>query len=146
MSSWLSGLCRLLRRHGARGAWVLLALILVPALATPALATPPQQTAGSDYFGLVWVNPPNTPASPARARQAREIGAAWDRFAIYWSEVQPRSGDAFNWSIVDSVVEADTASGLKMQAVLLGAPAWATASGRLSLDAWNRFVTAAVSR
>src|SRR5438552_4057925 len=70
--------------------WLAIGLVLAPLLfAAPTQAAPSAGSYGGDYFGLVWVSPPKTPASATRLKQARDLGAEWDRFPFYWSDIQP---------------------------------------------------------
>lgn len=127
--------------------WLAIALVLAPSVLPSSIQASLNQGAyGGDFFGLVWISPPKTPASPLRLKQARDLGAEWDRFPFYWSDIQPAAGGAFDWASIDAVLDAETAAGLKVQAILMGAPAWATGGGAPNLDAWTKFVTAAVTR
>src|SRR5437870_5570425 len=121
----------------------LLPALLIAALLLPSIA----QAAGplDDRFGLIWINPPGKVASEVRLGQATALGAKWDRFPLYWNEIQPTPNGPFDFSKVDPIVNADVARGIKVQGILLGAPDWATSGGKLNLDAWSRFVREAVS-
>ncbi|HEY3109585.1 MAG TPA: hypothetical protein VGL23_12575 [Chloroflexota bacterium] len=121
----------------------------LPALLIAALLLPSiSQAAGplDDRFGLIWINPPGKVASEIRLGQATALGAKWDRFPLYWNEIQPTPNGPLDFSKVDPIVNADVARGIKVQGILLGAPDWATGGGKLNLDAWSRFVREAVSR
>lgn len=99
--------------------------------------------AADDRFGVVFVNPPDRVASEARLNQAAALGAGWDRYTLYWSQIQPARNGAFDFSRIDAVVAANQGRGIKTQGILLGAPEWAVSGGKLDLDAWSRFVGAA---
>jgi hypothetical protein len=111
-----------------------------------ALFLPQVAQAAEDRFGIIWINPPDRVASETRLGQAVSAGAKWDRFPLYWNQIQPSQGGAFDFSKVDGIVNADLAHGVKVQGILLGAPDWAVRGGQIDLDAWSRFVTAAVNR
>src|SRR5213593_4747912 len=117
----------------------LLQLFLALALLVPQVAY-----AGDDRFGLAFVSPPDRVADARRLDQAAQLGAGWDRFPLYWSQIQPTPNGSLDFSKSDAVVAADLSRGIKVQGVLLGAPDWATAGGKVDTDAWARFVGAAV--
>jgi len=48
-------------------------------------------------------------------------GAGWDRFAIYWNEVEVDEGD-FEWDVYDEVVQYDVINDLRTNAILIGTP------------------------
>src|SRR2546428_8702481 len=123
---------------------LLLPALLIAALLLPSIA----QAAGplDDRFGLIWINPPGKVASEVRLGQATALGTKWDRFPIYWNEVQPTANGGFDFSRVDPIVNADVARGIRIQGILLGAPDWATTGGRVNTDAWSAFVRATVQR
>jgi hypothetical protein len=123
---------------------VLLPALLVLSLLLPDLA----RAAGpfDDRFGVIWINPPGKPASEVRLGQAAALGARWDRFPLYWNEIQPTPNGSFDFSKIDAIVNVDAAKGIRVQGILLGAPEWATTGGKVNGDAWSRFVQAAVSR
>src|SRR5689334_5357110 len=121
-----------------------LPICLIAALLLPSIS----QAAGplDDRFGVIWINPPGKVASEVRLGQATALGAKWDRFPLYWNEIQPSPNGPLDFSKVDPIVAADVARGIKVQGILLGAPTWATTDGKLNLDAWSRFVREAVTR
>jgi len=123
---------------------VCLSFLLIARLLLPQVA----QAAGpfEDRFGLAFVSPPAGVASAARLDQAAAIGARWDRFPVYWNEIQPTANGPFDFSKVDAVLAANTARGIKLQGILLGAPEWAKTRGAPDLDGWSRFVRESVSR
>src|SRR5919201_1360527 len=121
----------------------------LPALLIAALLLPSiSQAAGplDDRFGVIWINPPGKVASEVRLGQATALGAKWDRFPLYWNEIQPSANGPFDFSKIDPIVNADVARGIKVQGILLGAPEWASSGGRINLDAWSRFVRESATR
>ena len=61
------------------------------------------------------------------ARQLDAVQAAgqgWVRQRVVWAAVEPTPGD-YRWAAVDRLVAAAQARGLKVNATLVGAPAWA---------------------
>jgi hypothetical protein len=120
----------------------LLPIVLVACLLVPQIAV----AAGDDRFGLIWINPPNQVANTTRLGQAATLNAKWDRFPLYWNEIQRSPNGPYDFSQVDPIVAADLAKGIRVQGILLGAPDWAVVGGKLNLDAWQGFVQAAVQR
>jgi hypothetical protein len=119
----------------------LLPLVLLLGLVFPQVAA-----AADDRFGITWINPPDRVASELRLGQAVAAGAKWDRFPLYWNQIQPTPNGPYDFSKVDAVVNADLSRGIKVQGILLGAPDWATTGGQVNFDAWSKFVGTAVNR
>ncbi len=121
---------------------VLVAIVFAsPGEAPHAVAT----SSGDSRFGLDFISSPGTVAPSARFGQAIASGAGWDRFPMYWSSMQSSRAGAIDFSMADATVSADLAHGLAVQAILVGAPNWATANGSVDLDAWSSFVSQTVS-
>ena len=97
-------------------------------------------------FGLAWVHPPAGVADAGRLSRAVELGATWDRFPVYWNEIQPTNDQQWEYATIDGRVAANQARGISTQGILLGAPAWATQSGKPDLDKWTTFVRQTVTR
>jgi hypothetical protein len=95
----------------------LLALAAITALISPASSA----VVRDDRFGVVHVSYPAGPRSDERYARAAAIGAAWDRWALYWTDVETSPGQ-YNWSNVDANVDADTANGFQIDPVLLNTP------------------------
>ena len=55
---------------------------------------------------------------------------------IYWSDVQPAEGGAYDWTIPDAVVAAAADAGFRSWIVLSHPPAWATAPGGAADKGW----------
>lgn len=115
---------------------VCLALTQVPGPASVGAFRPPEpdevigQTVPlNDRFGLCFVSSPEAPADAGRYGKAIAAGAAWNRWPIYWGNVEQSSG-AFDWSAVDRVVAADQANGLRTNAILLGTPSQYATAGQ----------------
>lgn len=72
--------------------------------------------------------------SSQRYSEAVAAGAGWNRWVIYWDDVETSPG-VYDWSNVDQVVAADTAQHLNVDAVLLGTPSfYATSSTATTLS------------
>jgi hypothetical protein len=112
----------------------LAALVLTMTAVMPAAAAPPDPR-----FGIVesFVNP----------EAATEAGAGYTRIILRWDVIQP-AGPA-DWkpaNVPDPAVAAELAAGREVIAVLIGAPAWASAQGGQSardvpdMFHWEQFV------
>ncbi len=53
------------------------------------------------------------------------LGVRWLRTDIYWSNVQPDAPDKYDWSVIDRVVSAAQAHGLRVLPVVGTTPPWA---------------------
>lgn len=56
-----------------------------------------------------------------RIRAGLSTGAGWDRFAIYWNEIEVEE-DEFEWKIYDETVQFDIVNDIQTNAILLGTP------------------------
>ncbi len=56
-----------------------------------------------------------------RIRAGLSTGAGWDRFAIYWNEIETEPGE-WDWKIYDETVQFDVVNDLNTNAILLGTP------------------------
>jgi hypothetical protein len=75
----------------------------------------------ADRLGITHISSSTVETPPDRYRQALTLGAGWNRYPIYWNEVQPEP-DTWFWENYDRQVRADLANGLKINAILLGRP------------------------
>src|SRR5260370_30200117 len=81
------------------------------------LSTQPNQQSGINF-----VSAPGTSFSNQiqRYAQASQAAAAWNRWPLYWSQVENLCNGNPNWSQTDGVVAGDTSHGLTVDAILLG--------------------------
>jgi hypothetical protein len=79
------------------------------------------QTPRTDRMGVAFVRSVGTGADDARYRAALSIGAGWNRFPIYWSQIEVAPAQ-YNWGAFDQVVIDDVRHGLQTNAILLQAP------------------------
>ncbi|MBZ0289607.1 MAG: hypothetical protein K8I30_18435, partial [Anaerolineae bacterium] len=77
----------------------------------------------SPRLGITNISYPELPASDDRYDKALSLGAGWNRWPLYWDRVETSSGE-FDWSQYDRLVRDDEAHGLKINAILLGTPAF----------------------
>lgn len=125
---------------------VLAALTVLSVLAPSGpISNTPASASSDSAFGLDFVSAPGTVADEARFGRALELGVGWDRLPLYWSSMQPNQNGPIDFSGPDATINADLAHGLTVQAILVGAPSWATSSGTIDLDAWSSFVTQTVT-
>ncbi|HEX5414502.1 MAG TPA: hypothetical protein VFZ25_02475 [Chloroflexota bacterium] len=130
---------------------ILAIIVIVSALLAPSqglLTGSPGGVAAADSnnrFGLDFVSPPSQVANATRFGQASATGAGWDRFPMYWNQMQASRGAPIDFSATDAKVQADLAHGLQVQAILVGTPDWASTPTGPDLDAWSSFVSQTVA-
>ncbi|MBN1283929.1 MAG: hypothetical protein JXB47_00875 [Anaerolineae bacterium] len=76
----------------------------------------------ADNLGVTFMSSGQLAADQARYEDALATGAGWNRWPLYWNEVEATPG-AWYWPAYDRVVTADLAHGLHIDAILLGIPA-----------------------
>jgi len=124
-----------------------------------AIAPAATQDEPSNAFGVVFISSAED-RLPGSGRTAESLeqqyrnglatGATWNRWPLYWFNIEQSPG-VFNWAAQDATVQADIAHGLRLDAILLGTPAFYTTGnaarasrvprlrpGELSLDAIER--------
>ena len=74
-----------------------------------------------DRFGIAHVSYQNGSRDAVRYQRAADAGARWNRWAMYWTDVE-RSPGSYDWSATDQTVAADEQFGFKTNAILLGTP------------------------
>ena len=117
--------------------WGLILLTCWPLLLAPA-ARAQQAIPPDPRFGVV-----ETTANP---QAAAEAGAGYTRIILRWDVIQP--GSPADWkpaNVPDPVVAAELAAGREVVGLLIGTPAWASASDNTSaravpdMAAWEAF-------
>jgi len=79
-------------------------------------------------FGLCFVTSAEERSDDARYSRAISTGASWDRFPLYWQNIEKSPGQ-FDWSNADAAIAGDVAKGFRTLAILMGTPnQFATAS------------------
>jgi hypothetical protein len=73
--------------------------------------------------------PAAQPVSEQRYQNGLATGATWNRWPMYWHNVEQQPGD-FHWAYEDTAVIADMAHGLKLNAILLGTPGFYRTEGQ----------------
>lgn len=77
----------------------------------------------SPRLGIAHISLTGQPTPAERYENALALGAGWNRYPIYWDQVEVEPG-VFNWAAYDQQVSADLAYGLNINAILLGRPAF----------------------
>jgi hypothetical protein len=101
-----------------------------PAVAPRADPTPER----SPEYGLVFISAAGAPANEARYQRGLSTGAGWNRWPLYWYDVETDYG-VFDWSAADAVVADDLAHGLQTEMILIGTPGFYSTGGREDLPA-----------
>src|SRR5690606_40099502 len=60
----------------------------------------------SDRLGINHISLTNEPTSDERYAQALALGAGWNRWPLYWDQVEPEPGE-FQWDNYDRLVTND---------------------------------------
>ncbi len=93
-----------------------------PPTLTPKPTEPPYQPPrNAERFGINFISSAQHQANRSRFKAGIGAGATWDRFAIYWSEIE-QEPDQYVWDPYDEAVSGDVQNGLRTNAILLGTP------------------------
>lgn len=88
----------------------------------PTATLPPaEQGLYSNRLGINFISSAQHQTNERRFRAAIRTGVGWDRFAIYWNEIEQQL-DQYTWDIYDVAVRNDVLHGLRTDAILLGTP------------------------
>ncbi|HEY3081054.1 MAG TPA: hypothetical protein VGM69_14270 [Chloroflexota bacterium] len=96
----------------------MLALLLLPSSFALAQTPPP---ARDERFGIVHVSYASELRGVDRYGPAASAGARWNRWALYWTDVELSPG-VYDWSGPDATIAADQQYGFRTDAILLGTP------------------------
>lgn len=110
------------------------ALLFLLLIVAPAQAQNPLDS-GEPYLrsprlGINHISLTNEPTSDERYANALALGAGWNRWPLYWNQVEPEPG-AFQWENYDALVANDLRHGLQINAILLGRPGFAADGVRI---------------
>lgn len=89
--------------------------------ATPLIPEPREGAVYSDLLGINFISSAQHEADGQRFNMGVDAGAGWDRFAIYWSDIEVEPNN-YHWEDYDEVVRNDVIHGLRTNAILLGTP------------------------
>lgn len=116
--------------------WNLWFLLLIFSLASPSIAQAPQvpvvpTTADranspdayirSERLGITFISSAQIESQATRYRNALLLGAGWNRWPLYWDEVELVPG-TFDWGAYDRLVIDDVSYDLNINAILLDRP------------------------
>lgn len=73
----------------------------------------------ADTLGLNFINSAQHQGSEGRFTAGIGTGVGWDRFAIYWYDIESTAG-SYNWSLYDPVIASAISNGFKVDGILLG--------------------------
>lgn len=90
-------------------------------LPPPAPARVSGDPARADNLGVNFISSAQHETDNNRIRAGLSTGAGWDRFAIYWNEIEVEPG-VWDWKIYDETVQFDVVNDLQTNAILLGTP------------------------
>ncbi len=111
---------------------LLFAMVGVAFLIFTHAQTPSASVTGADYFGIA---PDGGIGYYGKADVdkimdvVKESGAKWIRVPFEWSQLQPTSPTAYNWTITDGIMQSANERGIKVLVVLWTTPAWARPTG-----------------
>lgn len=104
-------------------ACILLIIVQPRSAAQPASPVEIETYTYADRLGIAHISAVDSPRSDERYRRALSLGAGWNRWPLYWDRVETRP-DRFDWSAYDALVKTDLEYGLRLDVILLGAPAF----------------------
>ena len=90
----------------------------------------PQPPVSTAEYGVDFISAPDSPADNQRYANGVATGADWNRWPLYWYNVETSAG-VFNWSYADSVVTSDRARGLRTEIILMGTPYFYATGGSM---------------
>ncbi len=97
----------------------------------PDATTAAQEYLRSPRLGITHISLAEEATSEDRYQKALVLGAGWNRWPLYWDRVEPQPG-VYDWAAYDRLVREDLAHGLRIDAILLGRPAFASDGGRIA--------------
>ncbi|HOA25089.1 MAG TPA: hypothetical protein PLD57_09110 [Aggregatilineales bacterium] len=89
--------------------------------ATPVIPRPREGALYSERLGINFISSAQHETDDERFHRGIDAGAGWDRFPIYWSEIEQQPNN-YNWALYDNTVRNDVIYGLHTEAILLGFP------------------------
>lgn len=89
--------------------------------ATPVIPRPREGALYSNRLGINFISSAQHWANEERFQQGIDVGAGWDRFAIYWHDIEQQP-NRYDWGIYDRAVRDDVIYGLQTDGILLGFP------------------------
>lgn len=105
----------------SKRALFLLCLLLVAPNSWPGAVAAPEAPLRATRLGVTFISSAQEAMDEARYQAGLSTGADWTRWPLYWSAVEQEPG-VWDWSAYDRLVAGDIAHGLRINAILLGAP------------------------
>jgi hypothetical protein len=84
----------------------------------------------SPRLGITHISLAEEPTSEERYVRALALGTGWNRWPLYWDRVEQTAGE-YDWGAYDRLVGDDLTHGLRINAILLGRPAFAADGERI---------------
>jgi hypothetical protein len=109
--------------------FVFLAEQRYPAQAEPITVSPLRGTSTHPIYGVNFITSAEDPADAQQFQNGQATGAAWNRWPMYWFNIEQSEGN-FIWAAVDTAVQGDITYGFQTDAILLGTPPFYTTSLR----------------
>lgn len=101
--------------------WLFILALICLSLRSPVTG---QDTAiRAPRLGITFISSLDHPADEHRYQQALLLGAGWNRWPLYWDRVEGSPG-VYDWSGYDRLVSDDVRHRLRINAILLGRPAF----------------------
>src|ERR1041384_632977 len=82
-------------------------------------------------LGITFISSLDHPANDLRYQRALLLGAAWNRWPMYWDRIE-LAPNIFDWTGYDRLVSQDIQHGLSINAILLGRPAFHAQGGDIA--------------
>ncbi len=89
------------------------------------VGTPPSSQPAYGVNFISWAK--GTAVGQTRYDNGKATGATWNRWPLYWYDIETSDG-VFDWGSQDIAVENDLQQGFRLNAILLGTPAFYTTS------------------
>ncbi len=122
------------RSWGKLGLIALLSMQMLYLAPRPAWAeadSPLSPTTDTSPFGIAHIAYGSDLPNDQRYNLAASAGARWNRWALYWNEVEIAPG-VFDFSAIDRTVQADSSHGFGSNVVLMGTPHFYATAGSFS--------------
>ncbi|MCL4535500.1 MAG: hypothetical protein M1370_10130 [Bacteroidetes bacterium] len=125
-----------MRRLALTSAALLLAILmgLMPGRGQANSAAMLSSVSGNPQFGISHIAYGNYPPQPSHYQWARDAGAQWNRWALYWPDVETSRG-SYSFSASDATVIADVEGGFHTDVALLNTPSFYSTGGSPQIPA-----------
>lgn len=90
--------------------------------------SPAPAPAPSAEYGVNFISAAGAPPDQDRYQRGVSTGADWNRWPLYWYDVEMSDG-VFDWTAADAVVQDDLAHGLQTELILMGTPGFYATGG-----------------